>query len=93
MYVQTEPAACKYVKMTCWLYIYMRLGLLHIHATGLTGCICLNAACCLYRCKQGHAACACVKRDCCMYKCEFIYMQTRGCCVFMGKRVLMVLHM
>ena len=43
-------------------------------------------------CKQRHAACSCVKRTCCMYKCEFIYMQTRGCCVFMCKPVLMVLH-
>ena len=27
-----------------------------------------------------------------MYKCGFIYMQTRGCCVFMCKWALMVLH-
>ena len=55
---------------------------MHIHAYWAYWCMC----------KQGHAACACVKRTCCMYKYEFIYMQTRGCCVLLCKRVHMVLH-
>ena len=54
--------------------------------------MCGYKACCLYMCKQGHAACACVNRVCCVYMCEYIYMKMVGNILFMSKRFLMLLH-